>query len=478
MKQGLKRFCWQFLIGVIVLLLALAAVMFFAFSEFEATDEPVINGLRVRRYVASHGSATDMTLPGIGPDAIPWIIKGVEAEDSAFYKLKVRVWKLLPKQLQFKWRYREPINPRTLRVNCARALGLFGPEAVAGVPSLIQFAQSNSNLQTVAFVALTHIAPHSSQARDFLVASLRDGSDAVKRDVVTAFMVTGRTPAEAVPLLVARLENYVPPDPRAPLLHNEMSALSVCGPEAAQAVPVLIQYMMREGRGYGIRALRATGPAALPALPRLLEMLEKHDEWAVQWRPDIYAILAGLGTNGTAALPALTNGLADKSPVVGALAAAGIANITGDVEFAIPRLIEQLENRERSDVYLTVQVSGRLFGLSHRELAARLLGEIGGKATNALPSLRQAVNGSERWMHIPAAEAIWKISKETNSVLPALVARLQTTSNDDTRMLALKALGQMGPAARPAVPAIHATMASNLNVRQYGYVALQQIERQ
>src|SRR5688500_15639491 len=105
MKQGLKRFCWQFLIGVIVLLLALAAVMFFAFSEFEATDEPVVNGLRVRRYVASHGSATDMTLPGIGPDAIPWITKGVEAEDSAFYKLKVRVWKLLPKHLQFKWRY-------------------------------------------------------------------------------------------------------------------------------------------------------------------------------------------------------------------------------------------------------------------------------------------------------------------------------------------------------------------------------------
>ena len=115
-------------------------------------------------------------------------------------------------------------------------------------------------------------------------------------------------------------------------------------------------------------------------------------------------------------------------------------------------------------------------GLTHRELAPMLLGEFGTKATDALPSLKEVLNSHERALHTPAAEAIWKISKDTNVVLSALITRLQSSSSEVSRMLALNALGNMGPAARPAVPAIHAMMASDLRVRRYGYVALQKIE--
>ena len=75
-----------------VLLLA-GAVVFIAFSDF-GSKEPVINGMGVRRYVVTFGLGP--SLAELGPDAIPWLIKGLDAKDSALHTAKVRVWKLLP----------------------------------------------------------------------------------------------------------------------------------------------------------------------------------------------------------------------------------------------------------------------------------------------------------------------------------------------------------------------------------------------
>ena len=60
-------------------------------------------------------------------------------------------------------------------------------------------------------------------------------------------------------------------------------------------------------------------------------------------------------------------------------------------------------------------------------------------------------------------------------MLPPLIDWLQSSS-EIRRMWSLSVLAQMGPAAEPAVPAIRAAMASNLNVRRHGYSALQRIK--
>ena len=463
-----------FVIPAIVVLLLLAASVFLAFSDFGSSKEPVISGMGVRRHVVTFGLGP--RLAELGPDAIPWLIEGLDAKDSALHKVKVKVWKLLPKKLQTKWTNHAPIDSWRLRVMCLRALEMFGPEAVPAVPKLIELAKSDPGLDGVACSVLAHMASDSPQATGFLVASLRDGDDKLKTKVVNAFMNAGFTPPEAVPLLVGRLANYVPADRRNLLPLTEMSALSVCGPETAPAAPFLAQYVDQGGADKAIRALRATGPAAVVALPQLLPILRSNDEKSLQLRPGIFAILAGLGTNGAVALPLLTNGLSDANPCVRSLAAAGLARITGDVEFAVPRLIKELEHGGPTGETLTIQTSGHLIGLHHRQLSARLLGEFGEKATNALPNLKKAVNGSERWLHPCAAEAIWKISKDADAVLPALIAELQTRiSSEIHSMLVLNVLAQMGPAAKPAVPAINAAMKSNLGVRRHGYAALQKI---
>ncbi len=466
-------------IPAILLLLLLGAIVFVAFSDFEASREPVVAGMGVRRYVVTHGLGRP--LAELGPEAIPWLVKGLDEKDSRLHTLKVHVWKLLPRKLQSKWRNHAPIDSIRLRSSCVRALEMFGPEAVSAVPKLIELAKSDPVLSGVACSALAHMAPDSPQAAGFLVTSLRDGDGMLKMKVVNAFASAGFTPPDAVPLLVARLENYVPVDRRSPLPLNEMSALSVCGSEAAPAALQLAKYIDQGGTDKAIRALRATGPAAIVALPRLLAILRDRGEWSIQLRPGIFAILAGLGTNGAAALPALTNGLSDANPGVRALAAVGIARIAGPLEFAVPRLIEELENRGPSGESLTIQASEHLIGLHHRQLSALLLGELGEKATNALPNLKKAVNGSERWLHPYAADAIWKISNDATAVLPALIAELPNPisgapkSGEIHQMLVLNVLAQMGPAAEPAVPAIRATMKSNLGVRRHGYTALQKI---
>src|SRR5688572_12859868 len=138
------RFRWLFLVAALAILLALTATVVIGFSEFESPVEPRVNGVPLRRYVVTYWSpsAGELTLGPAGADAIPWLIKGLDAKDSSLYKLKVRVWKLVRKQQQLKWRRHEPINAATLRLNCVRVLEMFGPEAAAAAPKLIEFAES------------------------------------------------------------------------------------------------------------------------------------------------------------------------------------------------------------------------------------------------------------------------------------------------------------------------------------------------
>ena len=128
------------------------------------------------------------------------------------------------------------------------------------MPKLIELAKSDPGLDGVACSVLAQMASDSPQATGFLVASLRDGDGKLKMKVVNAFMNAGFTPPEAVPLLVTRLENSVPPAQGSSLPLNEMSALRASGPEAAPAAPFLT--LSREGQ-----AMPSTH-CAPPARPR------------------------------------------------------------------------------------------------------------------------------------------------------------------------------------------------------------------
>jgi HEAT repeat protein len=423
-------------------------------------------------------------LAKVGPQAIPWLIKGLEEKDSGIHKVKVWIWrKLSPTQRQ-KWRNYAPIEARTMRSQCAYGLRLFGPEAVAAVPKLMRMTESDPDTfaRYIARSALSPMASRSPEAMAALIRWLREGDSVSRAEVAGFFYSAELAPKEALPLLLAQLENYQQGKLTSDKPLNEMLAISLYGPEAAPAGPLVVKYITRgEGRGNALNALRAAGPGALPALPRLLQILEEPSqpgEASRKMTPGIFAVLRSMGPAASAALPTLTNGLSDANGVVRGLAAAGIGNITGDYDFAVPLLVKELENRNFGDDDVSFSFHGRnlSLGLNQRQLAAKLLGEIGPPATNALPNLILTLNSRDMWLPAFAAEAIWRISGDADALLPSLLASLNH-SDKSRKLLTLRVLTAMGPAAKSALPAIRAVMGSDMHVRREAFEALEAVQR-
>jgi HEAT repeat protein len=127
-------------------------------------------------------------------------------------------------------------------------------------------------------------------------------------------------------------------------------------------------------------------------------------------------------------------------------------------EAAIPALVQVLRDEEPA-----------------RIKAAEVLGHLGPAAKAAVPALRELLKAVDPEARIQAALALWRIERRTEDTIPVLVdalhnptaSRLGSTSSSPSRFgtstrpiviplcqQAADALGQMGPAARAAVPAL------------------------
>ena len=157
------------------------------------------------------------------------------------------------------------------------------------------------------------------------------------------------------------------------------------------------------------------------------------------------------------------------------LAAAAIGRIEGPVDYAIPTLRAALQEGKfsRTPSWLMFFPTGQStlgssVGLSPAESAAWLLAETGPPAKEALPELEAVIqNGRSalrNWrdgnssLRILSARAIWRISKDGTSTAPVLSEsfRMNPPGQKDelTFFVALRALEEMGPAAKSATPAL------------------------
>src|SRR5205807_844892 len=145
------------------------------------------------------------------------------------------------------------------------------------------------------------------------------------------------------------------------------NALGLAGPDAAAAVPALVEALKdtdAQVRGTAARALAAVGPSAVPALLKAAE--SSPDRPA---RPLAYLALGESRPVGPEASRALVAGLKDPDGEVRAAAAFALAGL-GDG--AVPPLCEALRAKEPS--------------------AALALGQIGAPAANvAVPDLVAAM---------------------------------------------------------------------------------------
>lgn len=200
--------------------------------------------------------------------------------------------------------------------------------------------------------------------------------------------------------LPAGVKEFLPTSDNDLILNRIPIALSLLGPpalpflmSATQDKDVLVQRT-------AIWSISLMGPAAEPALPVLIQVLGQ------------------------------TNGL-------GGLAALAIGQMGPSRTQAIPSLVAALPVT--------------------RFEAARTLGEMGAEAAAAVPALNIILDSVQENARLQAATALWRITHDPNLV-DRVIQELGKRQGYTTYKGFLNLLGEMGPAAKAAVPEILRTM--------------------
>jgi hypothetical protein len=221
----------------------------------------------------------------------------------------------------------------------------------------------------------------------------------------------------------------------------------VYGAAASRAVPRLIPWLTDPDlQPEVLETLRRIGPASAVGLTEVQKGLGSES-------PVLVETLLVLEAMGPAAKPALPDirGYADHpAPLVRVLAAAVRARLGDDLSGAVERLAQEVRFQipDRSLRYTADAPGLRDVPLSPAEAAAWILGTLGKKAQAAVPDLETAVKSDDPRLSILAAWALWRITGESEVVVPAVRRSLRFTVDPVVPMMALSAAAELGTLAQ------------------------------
>lgn len=314
-------------------------------------------------------------------------------------------------------------DPSTETVNLALlGLGKLGEAAASSVPVLLEISNSEDKSVRVNVVAALVQVGKTPETANRIIALLEDDDADVSKAADQAVEKLGPFGAAEVPALL----KVVKGTKNAARL-RAMQVLALMAAEARDAVPVLTEAAAAkdlELRNQAVVTLGAIGPDASPAVKPLIDLLADKDEGTRQ------RAAVALGKIGPKALP------------------------------AVPALAKLLKQEKNADL---------------RNSAATALGGIGSDARDAVPDLLVALKTKET--HDAAAAALVKIGRRA---VPLLAIALEDEATKrDVRVDILTILGDIGPDARDAVPAIKAVLAKDEfpTTQRAGKAALEKIQK-
>ncbi|MGW8767707.1 hypothetical protein ACWGN5_35065 [Streptomyces sp. NPDC055815] len=244
---------------------------------------------------------------------------------------------------------------------------------------------------------------------------------------------------------------------------HDPSLSETLGPLGAHARVLLPPLRARLRRARSVDAARALcqsltswGPAAAPAIPELCALLKTD---AAVWAAEA---LAEIGPEASAAvdrdrLRALIDSPPEGQPFAPRALARAYGRLTGDRGPALPLYLPRLDEP---------------YGEDH---AAIVLGELGPAGAPYADRLRELLLRAEAtgWVPLRVGEALWRITGRADEVVPALVAAIEPyTGGGVTPAVTetVRLLGDIGPAAAPAVPVLRAFLdADERPVRHGGW---------
>ncbi|MFZ5831070.1 MAG: HEAT repeat domain-containing protein, partial [Planctomycetota bacterium] len=343
------------------------------------------------------------------------------------------------------------------RISAMNHLGLRGEAAAEAVPVLSELLKDPSaRVRAHAARALGLIGDPAKVAAQQLVQAVGDESPEVRRSAVLALRVIRPGPKVTLPLFLKLIEQGDPA-----LRHRALNALADAGEEA---VPFLIEATKNEKAAYwAVLVLADIGPKAKDAVPALTALLNSQ---APEVRREAILALAAIGEAAAPSTPQIAKMLGDEHAAAAATyALVQIGKVPND---ALPtiRANSKAEDKVLRAVSLwalarsdgsketMTEAAGSLIDLLKdpdqrvRQAAARALSDLKPGPDIALPLFQKALDGATDAVVLGALDAIASVGPEA---VPALTKALAVES---ARPRVIYILGQIGPEAKDAVPAL------------------------
>src|SRR5687767_9839644 len=144
--------------------------------------------------VADTNAAVARAIRAMGPQCVPWVMRGLRAEDSW---LKLKLLKLAAKQSIISVKF-EPASK--MRFRAIRAASALGPEARAVIPLLqAQFARNDFNAYSAAFA----LRSMGAEGLLPLMQTVTNGSREARLGAIVNLGIMRKNAAPAIPLLIA-----------------------------------------------------------------------------------------------------------------------------------------------------------------------------------------------------------------------------------------------------------------------------------
>lgn len=335
-----------------------------------------------------------------------------------------------------------------VRAHAAETLGAIGPAAKSAAAGLAGVAAADNDpmVRREAVEALASIRPGPKVMLPILAQLLKDPDPAVRARVLGAVAERG---AEAKELLLEALQNKE-------TAYWACLVVSELGPKIAEAVPALTQLLGSEDDAVqreAALALAAIGEAAAPAAPKLETMIDDPlDSLAA-----IYA-LASIGKVSPEAKSKLVAKADSGKPFEKTVSAWALAKLHPDDERFVRKAVTLLVAALQSD---DPQV---------RRAAAKGLGSLDGKPEIVRPIMLEALKKADEKTVVAMLDAMATLGPQ---IVPRLVSALEIEA---ARPYVCYILGQLGPAAAPAVDGLIKVLGDkNADARNEAIMALAEI---
>jgi hypothetical protein len=208
------------------------------------------------------------------------------------------------------------------------------------------------------------------------------------------------------------------------------------GPDAKQWIPSLTKELKSDDPNRIMSALfglQNMGTDVLPAMDTLISLLG-HDDFNIQC--GVCRIFERLGSDAAPAQDRLVE-LLDQGVVSSRSWAAVALGAIGPTEkHDVVDLLEQKLN-----AFTQIEKERALIGLAH----------IGPEASNALPQVERLMYDLSKSTQCQAALTYWRITGDADKAIKVLVEQLP---DESYKREAIQRLGEMGPAAAPALDAL------------------------